>query len=141
MVGLFVRRLPVLLLAFGVWGLAALPGEACPFCTSKGQTLTEEVAQANLVVFCDPRNADEVKETTDLKIESVIKDHKERKKRDLIEVKRYIPPTLDGVKYKYLVFFDIFEGKLDPYKGMAVRPGSKLPKYLTGALAVKDRPI
>jgi len=141
MIGLLRRHVGLLLLALGTWVVSASSGEACPFCNSKGTTLTEEVAQASMVLFGAAANANEVKETTDLKVEVVIKDHKERKKRDVIQVKRYIPPSLDGIRYDYLVFFDVFEGKMDPYRGMPVRPKSKLPQYLKGALAVKDKPL
>jgi hypothetical protein len=148
MVGLFRRGVPWLLLALLVWGLAAAPGEACPFCAAeKGATLTEEVDLANMVLFGSTANADEPSQTTDLVVESVVKDHKERGKRNTVKLNRYVPPPLDGARYKYLVFFDIYKDKdtnkvrVDPYKGTAVKFNSKVPDYLKGAVAVKDKPI
>jgi hypothetical protein len=51
---------------------------------------------------------------------------------------RYLAPPTDA-KTKFLFFFDVFKGKMDPYRGMAVKADSDLPKYLHGALAVKDK--
>ncbi len=142
MVGLLRRFVPVLLLAYLAVGLSASPGEACPFCTDRGQTLNEEVSLASMVIFGDPRNADLAKDTTDLKIEVVVKDHKARnKKLGVIKLSRYIPPAEDGKQYKYLVFFDVFEKKMDAYRGVNLKPDSKLPEYLRRARAVKDKPL
>jgi hypothetical protein len=75
--------------------------------------------------------------TTDLVIETVVKDHEWLGKRKVITLDRYVPPPVEG-KWKYLVFCDIFKGKVDPYRGLAVKEGSDLPRYLKGALEVRD---
>jgi hypothetical protein len=100
-----------------------------------------EVELASMVLFGSPTNANEDKETTDLKIEAVIKDHRERGGRNVITLKRYIPPTVDGAQYKYLVFLDMFEGQMRPYRGVAFKPNSRVPDYLRKALPVKDQPV
>src|SRR4030095_11211288 len=50
---------------------------------------------------------------------------------------RYVPP--DAKPTKYMVFFNVVNGDVDPYRGVAVTPDSKLPDYVKGALAVKQK--
>lgn len=134
MIGL-VRRCLLALLALSV----AAPLWACPFCTMQGQTLTGEVAQASLVLYGTLANAKEEGEgSTDLVIDSVVKDNEILGKRKVITLSRYVPPAAEA-KYKYLVFCDVFKGKIDPYRGVAVKADSDMPKYLKGAMAVKDK--
>jgi hypothetical protein len=42
---------------------------------------------------------------------------------------------------KYLVFCDVFKGNIDPYRGVAVKADSDMPRYLKGALEVKDAKV
>lgn len=128
---------------------------ACPFCTMQGQTLTDEVGQASMVLYGSLKNAklsgngDLGEGTTDLVIEAIIKKHdllddkKVVKTVDgskVVTLERYVPSDRDG-KYKYLVFCDVFKGRIDPYRGVAVKTDGDMAKYLTGALAVKDKSI
>jgi hypothetical protein len=137
------RRLsPLFVAVAALVGLArTTPAVCCPFCTLQGQTLTGEMAQAKMVLYGTLGNANEEKETTDMAVETVVKDHPSRGKTKKLTLDRYIPPSLDGSKYKYLVFFDLFRGKFDPYRGVAVKPDSKMPEYLAGAFKVKDKPL
>lgn len=140
MTGFFTRCSLVLL---ALVSFAFLEGtiRACPFCTMQGQTLTGEVTQAGMVLYGTLTNAKEDGEgSTDLVIETVVKENEARGGRKTITLARYIPPAPDG-SYKYLVFCDVFKGKIDPYRGVAVKADSDLPKYLKGALAVKDKKI
>ena len=54
---------------------------------------------------------------------------------------RYGELDLVAVDARYLVFCDVYKGKIEPYRGMAVKVDSKLPDYIRGALQVKDRPL
>src|SRR5262245_24228682 len=135
------RRCVPLLLALAALFALARTTPACPFCTLQGQTLTGEMAQAKMVLYGTLGNANEEKETTDMVVQDVVKDHPKRGKLTKLTLKRYIPPSLDGSKYNYLVFFDLFRNEFDPYRGVAVKPDSTMPKYLAGAAKVKDRPI
>jgi hypothetical protein len=103
--------------------------------------LAKDAAEASMVLFGSTKNADKDNDTTDFLVETVIKDHKDRNKRTTFELPRYAPPTLEGVAYKYLIFIDISEGKLDPYRCVPLKGTSKVPQYLKGVLAAKDRPI
>src|SRR6476619_6820399 len=96
---------------------------ACPFCPQAGQTLTQEVNQANLIVFGTLSNAQRDpnefgKGTTDMTIEMVVKDHEMLKGKKTITLPRYVPSDPKNPS-KYLVFCEIFNGQLDPYRGEA----------------------
>ncbi len=147
MTGLVLRRAPLLGIAALVWLLLTTPAGACPFCTMQGQTLTQEVNQASMVAFGTLANAklaaggDEFGGgTTDLLVEAVIKPHADFADKKVLTLPRYVPPDQNS-KYKYLVFFDVFKGKLDPYRGVVISGKSDLPKYLKGALDVKDKKV
>lgn len=126
--------------------LTAAPATACPFCSPTGTTLTGEVAQADFILFGtlsnakqDPTDPTLSKGTTDLTIELVIKPHDMVKGKKVITIPRLVRP--DGKNSKYLIFFNIFNGTLDPYRGEAVPADSKLPEYLKGAMEVKQKDI
>jgi hypothetical protein len=140
MVGLCKRGFPVVLALLG--GLLAIGSvDACPFCSQMGKTLTGEVDQASMVLYGSLDNANEAREETDIRIDMVVKDNPVRGSKNVLTLKKYVPPALDGQKYKYLVFCDIFKGNIDPYRGVAVKPDSKIADYLKGALDQKAKPI
>src|SRR5262249_53748244 len=125
--------------------LPAAPTNACPFCAPMGTTLTGEVAQADFILFGTLSNAQRDpndptafnKGTTDMTIDLVIKDHDMVKGKKTITIPRYVPP--DAKNSKYLIFFNVFNGQLDPYRGEAVAADSKLPEYLKGAMEVRQK--
>jgi hypothetical protein len=113
---------------------------ACPFCQSGGQTLTQDASQAMLIVFGALTNPNVVQGTTDLEIETVIKSHEFLGKKKTLTLNRFIPVEKDK-PVKYLVFCDVFKDKLDAYRGVALKPGSKIAEYLKGALEVRDKDV
>jgi hypothetical protein len=125
-----------LLLALAVALLMGGAVAACPFCSSQGTSLSGDVEQASMVLFGTLGKADMDKETTELKVEKVIKDHPARGGKKVVLLPRYIPPDETG-KYKHLVFFDVFRNKLDPYRGVSVKKDSDLAEYLAGAIKVQ----
>ncbi len=135
-----LNRCLLFIVAALLLALIASPSGACPFCSMQGQTLTGEVSQASMVLFGKLTNAKEKANgdgTTDLEVETVVKDHEIRAGRKAITLERYIDSDPNG-KYRYLVFCDVFKKKIDPYRGIAVKADSDLPKYLKGALELKD---
>jgi hypothetical protein len=126
-----------------VMGLPA-PGNSCPFCAQQdGQTLTKEVLQASMVLFgtltnarLDP-NGGFGQGATDLKVEAVVKGQDVLKDQKVITLPRYVPT--DNTKSKFLIFCDVFKGKIDPYRGIPVKAESDMVKYLTKAVAIKDK--
>jgi hypothetical protein len=144
MAHLLRRLLPLLAILAGLAWL--VPADACPFCTMQGQTLTQDVNQASMVLFGTLKNAkldpngEFGQGTTDFEVEAVVKKHDILNGKKVITLPRYVPSDKDN-KYKFLIFCDVFKGKIDPYRGVAVKADSNIVKYLTGALAVKDKPI
>jgi hypothetical protein len=150
MVGLPQRILP-LVIALLVWVLLVSPGGACPFCGMQGPTMTGEVGQAKLVLYGQLVNAKQQNNgdgTTDLAVETIIKNELAGKKDDLlagtnrnVRLDRYLPPQAEGGKYRYLVYCDVFKGKIDPYRVLPVLKDGDVAKYLLGALKHKDEKI
>jgi len=118
----------------------------------QGVTLTSEINQASMVLFGTLENPDQkpnmIDGTVDLVIEKSVKPHEilekaAQKKADgtkYVTLSRYVPVDLKK-KFKWVVFCDVFKGKIDPYRGMQVADGSDPSKYLLGAVAVKDTPM
>jgi hypothetical protein len=150
MAGLTRRLLP-LLIAFLALPLLISPSGACPFCGMQGPTLTGEVAQAKLVLYGQLTNAKEQANgdgTTDLVVENVIKNELAGKKDDplagnnkTVRLDRFLPPLGEANKYRYLIYCDVFRGKIDPYRTVPVIKDGGMAKYLLGALEHKDEPI
>jgi hypothetical protein len=116
---------------------------ACPFCSPAGQTLTREVDQASMVLFGTlvnaKLNADAFDQgTTDLQVEAVIKKNDILGDKKVVTLPRYVPSDKDT---KFLLFCDVFKGKIDPYRGIPVKGNSDIVKYLQGALAAKDKNV
>jgi hypothetical protein len=135
-----VTRRDVVILALMLILAVPVISQACPFCTQGGKTLTQEVNQATLVLYGKLSNANENAETTDIDIEDVIKDDPAvRGKKMKLTLSRFVDLSVATDKDRFLVFCDLFNGKIDPYRGMALQKGSKLPEYIRGALKVKDK--
>jgi hypothetical protein len=148
------RRLLLWSLAALAWACSAAAVSACPFCTMQGQTLTNEVTQASIVLYGSLRDAKLSdgglgEGTTKLVIDQVIKKHEILEDKTLVTAQgdkkvltlnRYVP-TDPSTKDKFLVFCDVFKGKIDPYRGMPVKADSDIAGYLEGAMKVKDKEI
>jgi hypothetical protein len=110
----------------------------------QGQTLTGEVGQATMVLYGTLTNATENPETgegtTDLIVETAVKAPKEFDGSKTVHLARFIPPPKED-KYRYLVFCDLFKGKVDPYRVLAVEKDADVARYLQGALSEKDKKI
>lgn len=131
-----------LAIALAVLGCAVwlAPASACPFCgPQQGMTLVKEVDQASMVLLGTLKNkegATAADPTTELHIDAVIKDNEVLAGRKDLPLNRYIPE--DG-RYKFLVFCDVYKGKVDPYQGRPVKADSPIVKYLEGALKLKGK--
>ena len=133
-----VRRFLPLALAALVLPALPAPAQACPFCSMQGQTLAGEVAGADMVLYGTLENANAGAETTDLKIDAVVKKHDFVAGKDVVTLPKFIPPDAAS-GYKFLVFCYVFKGKLDPYRGMAMKPDSDIAAYLKGVQEFKDK--
>jgi hypothetical protein len=144
MAGLLRRLLPMGLAVLASICFAAVVS-ACPFCTMQGQTLTQEVDQASMVLYGTLQNANLSPNgfgdgTTDLAIEAVIKRNDILGDQKVITLNRYVPVDKEK-KYKFVIFCDVYKGKIDPYRGIQVKADCNIAAYLDGALKVKGKDI
>jgi hypothetical protein len=138
----FRTLVPAALVAAMILAFTA-PAQACPGCgPPSGQTLASEVAQADFILFGTlgnpvPSPNDPSKGTTEITIDAVVKSHALVKDRKAFTIPRLVPR--DAKPTKYMVFFNVVNGDVDPYRGVAVAPDSKLPEYVKGALDARKK--
>ena len=116
--------------------------QACTYCDPSNlrlQTFRQEARTSKFVVvgtLANPRLVGD-NGVTDLNVEQVPKDDPALGKRKTLTLPRWIP--VDAKKpSRVLVFFDLYEGKLDPFRAVTLR-GAGVPDYLKAALALDDR--
>lgn len=124
----------------------AAPAAACPFCGMQNQqTLTIEVGQASLVVYGTLANARLDPDggfgqgSTELRVEGYLKTNPAVGEPKVITLPRYLPTGNDTSRF--LVFCDLFKGKIDPFRGVPVRANSDLVPYLKGAIAAREKSV
>jgi hypothetical protein len=115
---------------------------ACTYCdpsSQKLQTFRQEARTSKFVVvgvLSNPRLVGE-SGVTDLIVEHVVKDDPALGKQRTLTLPKWTP--VDPKKPpRVLVFFDVYEGKVDPFRGVNLR-GTGVPEYLGGGLALDDR--
>jgi hypothetical protein len=129
-----------MLLAALAGAALASPASACPFCTEqKGQTLVEDYNQAAMVLYGKFTNPKLEPESSDLVIEAVVKAHDVlgKKAPKVINLPKYVRDA----KSHYLIFCDVYKGKVDPYRGVVLEGNGDVVKYLQGSLKIKDKSI
>jgi hypothetical protein len=134
-----MTRLPGLVLV--VLGLlTAVPRlPACSLCLAdirQAQSFRLEASQAKLVVY-GPITDSTLEGTTgfsDMRIDAVLKDNKVLGARNRIRIPRWIPVDKKDPPY-YLLFCDVLNDKLDPYRGVPVKSKDAVA-YVKGALAL-----
>jgi len=115
---------------------------ACTYCdpsSQKLQTYRQEARTSKFVVIGTLSNPRLVGDQgyTDLVVENVVKDDPALGKRTTLTLPRWTP--VDAKKPpRALVFFDVYDGKLDPFRGVNLR-GTGVADYLRGGLALDDR--
>lgn len=135
--------MPRLRLALALALVTGAGAAACPFCSNAGQTLTDSVKQSAMILYGSVSNAKQDIDsldggTTDIHVELVLKDHPVRAGRTVVNIPRYLPPT-PGEPVKYLVFCDVFDGKIDPYRGIQAPATSPIGTYLRDATALAGK--
>lgn len=115
---------------------------ACSYCDPgalKLQTLRQEARSSAFVVvgtLSNPRLIGD-KGVTDLGVEQVVKEAPTRGQQKTFALPRWSPVDPKNPP-RMLVFFDVYEGKFDPFRGLQLR-GTAVADYLRGALALDDR--
>ena len=112
---------------------AALPARACPFCEEKGVTLVGQFEEAQFVLLGSFSEGG-LDESTFV-IDRILKPHEFIKGKTEVKIPRNIPVS----KTKYIIFCDIFNGKVDAYKGMVVANFSEMERYLDGIMKNKEK--
>ena len=117
--------------------------QACSFCSGNVQRLTtlrQEAGQAKLVLIgtmTNPRLIGEGEKAigvTDFMIETILRDHTVLIDHKKLTVSRYIPVD-EKRPARFLLFCDVNQGKIDPYRGVPVH-SEGLSKYLVTASAL-----
>jgi hypothetical protein len=118
---------------------------ASPYCCDgkSDLPLVQQFDEAQIVLFGHFRNPKLVQGgggldqgTTELVIEHVYKDHPMVQGKKVITLPRYI--TND--KIKFIVFCDVYKGKIDAYKGTELADDGEMRKYLEGVMKLKGKP-
>lgn len=112
-----------------ILGLAAAssPVLACTLCIGDYKSrlsLRQEVEQAKMVLYGTITKSRLVPGTangiSELRVDGVLKSHDFLGKRQTIELPRYLPVDPKDPP-RFLVFCDIFDGKVDPYRGIPAK--------------------
>ena len=135
-------RTRTVFLALGLLTMLSPLGEACSLCPGqKALTLRQEAAQAKLVLYGtltgsrlkpnDPLGGG----VTEMQLLATLKADPTAAGKKVIELPRYLP--VDPKKPPpYVVFCSVFNGKLDPYRGVPVK-SPDFVSYLQGAMTRK----
>lgn len=79
--------------------------------------------------------------TTTFKIHNQLKAHPILNGKTFMAVGRYIPVTPKTRGTKFVIFYDIFQSKIDAYQGLTVQAAGGMPEYIHGLLKAAKKPI
>lgn len=125
-------------------GPASVP--ACTLCAGGNPQMTstfrQDVGQAKMVLYGvlkDAKQFNGTAGTVDLHIDRVLKSDAFLGDKKVLTLPKYVPADPKNPP-RFLIFCDVFQGKLDPYRGTPVK-SEGLVDYLKGAMALdaKDR--
>lgn len=122
--------------------LAFSGAQACTYCDPanlKLQTLRQEARTSKFVFVGTLNNPRLVGDSgvTDILVEQVVKNDPALGKKKAITLPRWMP--VDPKKPpRMLLFVDVYEGKIDPFRGIMLR-GSGMTDYLKAAIELDDR--
>jgi hypothetical protein len=137
-----IRWLSIALIALLGIGSAAPACSICQANLQQAQSFRVDAAQAKLVLYGTLQNPNLVgtNGTTELHIEAVFKNDPFLNNAKVVVLPRYIPVSDPKDPPKFVVFCDVYNNKLDPYRGVPVKSDAVV-EYLKGALALdgKDR--
>jgi hypothetical protein len=135
----------LLVAAAAVLALLPCPAPGCSLCTSVAQapTFRQEAAQvsARIIVYgslANPQVKGGGNGTTDLLIEAILRDDPALADKRKLELPRYVPVNDPKNPPRFLVFCDVFMGKLDPYRGVPIKDPASVV-YLRKALTLDAR--
>lgn len=114
------------------------PAPACSLCMNlqQAQTMRQEAANARLILYgraANPRLNAGATGTTELHIDRALKNDPIVGDKKKVDLPRYLPVSDPKDPPRFLVFCDVFQNKLDPYRGVPVK-SEAVVDYLKGAL-------
>jgi hypothetical protein len=132
------RRI-VFLIALVGFAAFAFSTQACEFCNGEREKpLIAQFEDAEFVLIGHFENAKaggNGEGSTDFVIERVYKEHAKIKGEAKITLPRFVPNS----KIKYIVFGDIYQGKINAYKGAPIVNDSEMLRYIDGLVKVKAK--
>lgn len=135
-----MRRILSLPVVLGLLALTPSPAPSCSLCANvqQAQTLRQEAAQpsARIILFgslANPRLNSNGGGTTELHIQTILRDDPFLTNKKKIELARYVPVSDAKNPPRFLVFCDVFQDKLDPYRGVPIKDPTAID-YLKKAL-------
>jgi hypothetical protein len=126
--------------------LAASLARPCSLCTPNAQqtaTYRQDAGQSRLILYGVVSGsrllpaggpADVGKGVSEFQIKSVLKSDPWLGNKAALEIPRYIPVSDPKAPPKYLLFCDVYQGKLDVFRGVPVRSEAAI-EYVKGLLA------
>lgn len=128
---------------FALVGVSALKVAASPICCDPeaGLPLAQQFDRAEIVLMGHFENAKASKDGieaghSEFVIERRYKDHSLIRGVNRINMNLFV----NDPKRKFIVFCDVFNGKLDPYKGTYVEDAGEMIKYLEKISQLKNKP-
>jgi hypothetical protein len=125
--------------------LVVAPAEsrACSLCQKdllNSLTFRQEAAlkEAKIILLGSVEKSDLTNGTSKIRILSVVRSDPFLKDDKSIELPKYIPVPDPKDPPKFLIYCDVFQNKLDPYRGINVT-SEETAKYLKGALALDQK--
>jgi hypothetical protein len=141
-----MNRLRSLALIVTALALAASPVSACSLCASlmDQKTFREDAALSKILLFgtlANPKLATGGGGTTEFNITATLKSDPALGDKKMLELPRYLPVSDPKDPPRFLLFCDVYKGKLDFFRGTSIK-SSEAVDYVKGALALdsKDRP-
>jgi hypothetical protein len=140
------RKLLLLILLIVAFLLLHPPALPCSLCSGqRSRTLREDAALAKLIlcgILANPRITTDKEGlatggSTELHIELVLKSDPFLRDQRVVELPRFVPCDPKNPP-KFVVFCDIFNGRLDPYRGIPIQSADFLG-YLKGAITLDSR--
>jgi hypothetical protein len=121
------------------------PAFPCSLCSGqRSKTLREDAALAKLIVYGTLTDSNLTVDrdglasgTTKLKIETILRSNPFLAGRTILELPRYVPVDPKNPA-RFMIFCDVCNGRLDPYRGIPVQSGD-LVNYIAGALTLDSR--
>jgi len=119
------------------------PSPACSLCQKdilNSLTFRQEAAlkEARIILLGSVEKNDLTRGTSQIRILSVVRSDPFLKNAKSIELPKYLPIADPKDPPKFLIYCDVFQNKLDPYRGINVT-SEETAKYLKGALALDQK--